>query len=262
MTDPEAPAALEEVNDRGAAGTLGGWFESSRDVTGKWVFLKEVSVTQTIPKMDWCSVEHDAVKNLAPLLEDHLACFLPGTLALDVFHYATEHFGPRAVQPHLLEKGVHMYFRTSSDLAPEIVRFNARGLLDDQGSTHNILRPETVESLYMMWRTTKLQIYRNWGQRLLSAFYRLKTPYGFGGLHNVNRPSSKRDDMPSFFMAETLKYLFLLFSSDSALPLDHFVLNTEAPDDMCYVLGSGFPLASGIGRGSNYSSWPESSHPS
>ncbi|CAK9065084.1 unnamed protein product [Durusdinium trenchii] len=192
---------------------------------GHWVFLKEVSVTQTIPKMD------------------HLACFLPGTLALDVFHYATEHFGPRAVQPHLLEKGraseltlahklmqscVHMYFRTSSDLAPEIVRFNARGLLDDQGSTHNILRPETVESLYMMWRTTKLQIYRNWGQRLLSAFYRLKTPYGFGGLHNVNRPSSKRDDMPSFFMAETLKYLFLLFSSDSALPLDHFVLNTEA----------------------------------
>ena len=31
--------------------------------------------------------------------------------------------------------------------------------------------------------------------------------YGFASLHNVNKPSSKRDDMPSFFMAETLKYL-------------------------------------------------------
>ena len=37
-----------------------------------------------------------------------------------------------------------MYFRTPSDLAPEIVRFNMRGLLDDQGSMHNILRPETA----------------------------------------------------------------------------------------------------------------------
>jgi len=35
-----------------------------------------------------------------------------------------------------------------------------------------------VESLYLMWRTTKLQIYRNWGQRLLAAFYRRKTRLG------------------------------------------------------------------------------------
>eukprot|EP00435_Cladocopium_sp_Y103_P034940 s1644_g9.t1 len=216
---------VSEVDDRGAAGQLGGWFESAKDVMGKWVFLKEVSLKQTIPKMD------------------HLTCFLPGTLALDVFHHAMERYGPRSVQPHLLEKDraaeltlahkltqtcVHMYFRTSTDMAPEITRFNGHGLQDDQLSMHNILRPETVESLYLMWRTTKLQIYRNWGQRLLSAFYRRKTPYGFCSLHNVNKASSKRDDMPSFFTAETLKYLFLLFSSDSALPLDHFVLSTEA----------------------------------
>ena len=29
-----------------------------------------------------------------------------------------------------------------------------------------------------MWHTTKLQIYRNWGQRLLAAFYRRKTRLG------------------------------------------------------------------------------------
>lgn len=32
----------------------------------------------------------------------------------------------------------------------------------------------------------------------------------------------------SFFLAETLKYLYLLFSDDSLLPLNKYVLNTEA----------------------------------
>ncbi|CAE7705298.1 MNS3 [Symbiodinium sp. CCMP2456] len=174
---------------------------------------------------------------------DHLICFLPGALALDVFHHAVRRLNGTAVQPHhldrdrameltlahkLMQSCVQMYFRTVTDLAPEITRFNGHGLEDDHGSMHNILRPETVESLFVLWRTTKLQVYRNWGQRLLSAFYRLKTSYGFASLHNVNQPSSKRDDMPSFFLAETLKYLFLLFSPDSVLPLDRFVLSTEA----------------------------------
>lgn len=34
--------------------------------------------------------------------------------------------------------------------------------------------------------------------------------------------------MESFFLAETLKYLYLLFSDDSLLPLDEWVFNTEA----------------------------------
>lgn len=33
----------------------------------------------------------------------------------------------------------------------------------------------------------------------------LPRPYGFCSLHNVNKASSKRDEMPSFFTAETLK---------------------------------------------------------
>lgn len=35
--------------------------------------------------------------------------------------------------------------------------------------------------------------------------------------------------MESFFLAETLKYLYLLFADDaSELPLDEWVFNTEA----------------------------------
>ena len=36
------------------------------------------------------------------------------------------------------------------------------------------------------------------------------------------------DVQDSFFLAETLKYLYLLFSEDSLLPLDRWVFNTEA----------------------------------
>lgn len=37
-----------------------------------------------------------------------------------------------------------------------------------------------------------------------------------------------RPDMESFFLAETLKYLYLLFSDNDLLPLDQIVFNTEA----------------------------------
>jgi hypothetical protein len=191
---------------------------------------------------------------------DHLICFLPGALALDVLHrdrpgaagdgrkqkkpvleslpkdgspgnvsmLPKEKVSELSLAHKLMQSCVHMYFRTASDLAPEITRFNGIGYVDDLGSMHNILRPETIESLMVMWRTTKAQIYRNWGQRLLAAFSRTRTPYGFASLHNVNEPWRQRDDMPSFFVAETVKYLYLLFSPDSALSLTDMVLSTEA----------------------------------
>ena len=38
----------------------------------------------------------------------------------------------------------------------------------------------------------------------------------------------KDNMMQSFFLAETLKYLYLLFSPPSVIPLDQWVFNTEA----------------------------------
>lgn len=219
----EAGASMTEVLEEAfSSGAPGGWYESEEDAMMPWTFLKEVTQESTVPKMD------------------HLACFLPGTLALDVLHqHATRDrveihslpVGPRTQigLAHLLAQTcVHMYFRTATGLAPEITRFNSWGLIDDLGSMHNILRPETVESLFILWRTTKAQLYRNWGQRILAAFARRKTPYGYTSLNDVNDPQSLRDDMPSFFVAETIKYLMLLFSGDSAVDLNDVVFNTEA----------------------------------
>ena len=54
---------------------------------------------------------------------------------------------------------------------------------------------------------------------------------GYSSINDVTNPSNPnlRDKMESFFLGETLKYFFLLFSADSrVLSLDHWVINTEA----------------------------------
>ncbi len=49
------------------------------------------------------------------------------------------------------------------------------------------------------------------------------------GTPDVTRnPPPHGDTQQSFFLAETLKYLYLVFAPDSVLPLDQWVLNTEA----------------------------------
>lgn len=48
-------------------------------------------------------------------------------------------------------------------------------------------------------------------------------------LRQVSRDPPDQDDMmQSFFLAETLKYLYLLFSPDDLMSLDKWVFNTEA----------------------------------
>ena len=52
---------------------------------------------------------------------------------------------------------------------------------------HNLLRPETVESLFVMWRVTGDPMYRVWGWHIFRAFEkwcRLDSG-GYANLHNV-----------------------------------------------------------------------------
>ena len=56
-----------------------------------------------------------------------------------------------------------------------------------------------------------------------------RVDHGYSGIRDVYSSQSPKDDVQqSFFIAETLKYLYLLFSDDSVLPLDQWVFNTEA----------------------------------
>lgn len=52
-------------------------------------------------------------------------------------------------------------------LAPEFVRFSDVMYV---GAEHNLLRPETVEALFVLWRTTGDTKYREWGWEIFEAF--------------------------------------------------------------------------------------------
>ena len=55
--------------------------------------------------------------------------------------------------------------------------------------------------------------------------------YGYTSISDVKKPDATRpkDKMESFFLGETLKYLYLLFSDDTTTySIDKWVYNTEA----------------------------------
>ena len=70
---------------------------------------------------------------------------------------------------------------------------------------------------------------REWGNEIfLSIENRCKTKYGYGEYPDVLQTHSHPDDhMESWFPAETIKYLYLLFSPSNVLDLEKVVFNTE-----------------------------------
>lgn len=73
--------------------------------------------------------------------------------------------------------------------------------------------------------------YREWGWQIFQAFekYTKVDSGGYSSLDDVTSlPPRRRDKMETFFLGETLKYLYLLFDESNTLPLDKYVFNTEA----------------------------------
>ena len=62
-----------------------------------------------------------------------------------------------------------------------------------------------------------------------SVLNHTRTPFGHAAIQDVNSNTPEvKDEMESFWLAETLKYAYLLFDDESRYSLDDWVLNTEA----------------------------------
>lgn len=137
----------------------------------------------------------------------------------------------------LTETCYQMYARMATGLSAEIVYFNSNemstaDILVKDADRHNLLRPETVESLYYMRLVTGDEKYLEYGWKIFEAFEKYtKVKNGgyttIGDVTNVEhvRPRNK---MESFFLAETLKYFYLLFEDEPSVDLFGWVFNTEA----------------------------------
>ncbi|KAG0304967.1 hypothetical protein BGZ98_004756, partial [Dissophora globulifera] len=72
----------------------------------------------------------------------------------------------------------------------------------------------------------------DWGWKIFEAIekYSKVSSGGYSSIHDIRRKDSIAfsDKMETFFLAESLKYLFLLFGPTDVFPLDKYVFNTEA----------------------------------
>ncbi|KAI1403040.1 glycoside hydrolase family 47 protein [Hypoxylon fuscum] len=96
-----------------------------------------------------------------------------------------------------------------------------------------ILRPETIESVFILYRVTGNPIWQDLGWEMFTAVANgTKTPRGtHAAVEDVTRAAEslpQSDYMESFWLAETLKYFYLLFCPPDVVNLDEYVFNTEA----------------------------------
>jgi mannosidase alpha-like ER degradation enhancer 2 len=90
------------------------------------------------------------------------------------------------------------------------------------------LRPEIMESNYYLYHATHDAKYLAMGQTFFDALVKYcRTDEGYAALSDV-RSKKQKDSMESFFFAETLKYLYLLYAPESTLEFDSVIFNTEA----------------------------------
>ena len=200
-------------------------YGSAVNAINKRIVQKSRSGLTYLAKQSYGRLEHKM---------DHLSCFSGGMFALG----SLELTGDRK-KDYFLKLGANItdtchesYRRTATGLGPETFYFTER---EEAVALNNfeefyILRPEVVESYFYLWRLTKDQRFRDYAWSATQAIARhCRTANGFSGIRNTSDIHSAKDDVQqTFFLAETLKYLYLIFSSDDLIPLNEWVFNTEA----------------------------------
>ena len=90
------------------------------------------------------------------------------------------------------------------------------------------LRPEALESAYYLYRLTGNERYLDMGRVMFESLVEhTRTETAYAHQEDVVT-KEKADGMQSFFLAETLKYAYLLFAPPETLPFDEVIFNTEA----------------------------------
>ncbi|XP_022739361.1 alpha-mannosidase I MNS4 [Durio zibethinus] len=101
--------------------------------------------------------------------------------------------------------------------------FNLATLSVQHGQKSYPLRPELIESTYWLYKATRDPRYLDAGRDMVASLqYGARCPCGYCHISDVEF-HKREDHMESFFLAETVKYLWLLF--DLAVGPDNLVEN-------------------------------------
>jgi len=196
----------------------------------------EESANAILGRLRGTSGEHVYVASLSGgalgTTVEQLACFAGGLFALAANHTTTkvEHDRRLEFGRDFTKFCRTMYFQSKSGLAPELVTVSG-GQIQYGGELTFQLRPETLESLFYLYRATGNPMYRDWAWEIFEAIEKhcKVADGGYTGVRDIMTENPTPDDVqPSWFLAESLKYLFLTFSNADVVPLDKYVFNTEA----------------------------------
>ncbi|RMY82709.1 hypothetical protein D0861_07765 [Hortaea werneckii] len=166
---------------------------------------------------------------------DNLSAYYPGLLTLSG-HIA------EAIQSHLLFAA--LWTRYAS--LPERWQPHSGGTIDPS-FRHWAGRPEFIESTYYLYQATRDPWFLSVGEMTLKDIWRrCWTPCGWADLGDVVS-GEKRDRMESFFLGETAKYLYLLFSERH--PLNVGPARGGSADRAVVFSTEGHPLV--VPRGKN-----------
>jgi mannosidase alpha-like ER degradation enhancer 2 len=142
-----------------------------------------------------------------------LDAFLPGTLALS----------SDLDRARKLEESAYKMW-TTFGIEPEEINYMTMKISYDGYE----LRPEIIESAYYLHHFTNDPRYLEMGKTFLDSLVKYcRTDVGYAALSNIEKKTQK-DEMESFFFAETLKYLYLLYAPADTVDLKTVVFNTEA----------------------------------
>lgn len=104
-----------------------------------------------------------------------------------------------------------------NNLPPGIIKIN---------DSRFLLRPEAIESLFILYRITGDRTLQEKAWNMFQAIEtQARTKIAYASIDDVSvQKSSLSDSMESFWTAETLKYFYLIFSEPDVVSLDEFVL--------------------------------------
>jgi mannosidase alpha-like ER degradation enhancer 2 len=143
--------------------------------------------------------------------------------ALDAFFPAVLALGGDLDRAKRLQASSHRMW-THFGIEPEEFDYETMAVVD----AGYPLRPEIIESAYYLFFFTGDPRYREMGRAYLEALERwCRADVGYTALQDVVK-KTRKDSMDSFFLAETLKYLYLLYAPRETLDLKTIVLTTEA----------------------------------
>lgn len=185
-------------------------------------------------------------RHLTPRVE-HLGCFAGGMFAIGGKVFAREDHVE--VGEKLARGCAHAYAAYSHGIMPEVVNVKACPTKEacEFSSPQKIpskanppgfsardrgyfLRPEAIESLFVLYRITGKEDLRDIAWDMWTSISKAtETEGAFAAVEDVTRENlTQLDSMESFWLAETLKYFWLIFSDERFVSLDEWVFNTEA----------------------------------